>query len=86
MRLDLFLKLCCITRRRSEAKCACENGIVTLDGCPAKASRGVQPGRRVGIAFKNRYLEILVLKLPIGNISKSSVGSYYRVVRDEKIM
>ncbi len=83
MRLDLFLKRCCLTRRRSEAKRACDNGIVTLDDRPAKAGREVQPGQRVGIAFTDRYLEVEILKLPHGNISRAAARAFYRVIRDQ---
>ena len=64
MRLDLYLKRCCLTRRRSEAKRACENGIVMLDGRRAKPGHAVGPGRRVSISFLDRYLELKILKLP----------------------
>ncbi len=83
MRVDLFLKRCCLTRRRSEAKQACDNGIVTVDDRPAKAGRIVQPGQRVGIAFVDRYLEVEISRLPRGNVSKDAAKTCYRVVRDE---
>ena len=83
MRLDLFLKRCCIIRRRSEAKRACDNGIVTVDGQPAKAGRIVHAGQRVGISFMDRYLEFEVLELPRGNVSKADARGHYRVIRDE---
>ena len=83
MRLDLFLKRCNLTKRRSEAKRACDGGIVTVEGRAAKASREVQPGQRVAIAFLDRYLEVEVLKLPPKNVSKSDRQSYYEVIRDE---
>lgn len=83
MRLDIFLKQCCLIKRRSEAKRACDNGIVTVEGQTAKASREVQPGQRVAIGFMDRYLEIEVLGLPEGNVSKASARDYYGVIRDE---
>ena len=83
MRLDLFLKRCCLTRRRSEAKQACDNGIVTLDAQPAKASREVRPGQRVAIRFADRHLEIEILDVPAGNVPKAAAQTYYRTIRDE---
>mgnify|MGYP001391126824 CR=1 FL=1 len=83
MRLDLFLKRCCLTRRRSEAKQACDNGIVTIDDQPAKASRVVKPGNRIGLAFTDRYLEVEVLTLPRGNVSKTVARTHFRVIQDE---
>ena len=83
MRLDLFLKRCCLTRRRSEAKRACDNGIVMLDGRRAKPGQAVGPGKRVSISFLDRYLELEILKLPAGNVSRTDARSYYEVLRDE---
>lgn len=83
MRLDLFLKRCCILRRRSEAKQACDNGIVTVDDQPAKAGREVQPGQQIAIGFLDRVLEIRVLAVPRTNVSKRDASQYFEVVRDE---
>ena len=83
MRLDLFLKRCCLTRRRSEARKACDNGIVTVDGQPAKAGRVVRSGQRVCLSFIDRYLEVEILDLPQGNVSRAVARTCYRVIRDE---
>ena len=83
MRLDMYIKRCCLTRRRTEAKRACDNGIVSLDGHPAKASRDVRPGQRLGIRFTDRILEVEILEVPQGNVSKKAALSYYRIIRDE---
>ena len=83
MRLDLFLKRACLLKHRSEAKRACDNGIVTIDGNPGKASRNVAPGQRVSIAFIDQFLEVEILSLPVKNVSKSAAKSLYRVIRDE---
>ena len=83
MRLDLFLKRCSLVKRRSEAKRACDGGIVTVEGRAAKASREVSPGQRVAISFVDRYLEVEILKLPPKNVTKSDRQSYYKIIRDE---
>ena len=44
MRVDLYLKTICLMKRRSEAKRACDNGIVSIGGVQAKAARD----RRLG--------------------------------------
>ena len=83
MRLDVFLNTVCVVKRRSEAKRACDNEIVTVDGQVAKASREVQEGQRVCIAFTDRLLEIEVTGVPNGNVSRKDAGNYYRVLKDE---
>lgn len=83
MRLDQFLKTCCLVKRRSEAKRACDNGIVAIDGFTAKAAREVHEGDRIAIAFTDRFLDIEVVALPRGNVSRAQAQTYYRVERDE---
>lgn len=83
MRLDIFLNACRLVKRRSEAKRACDNGIVTLDGQIAKAGRDVQAGQRVCIAFIDRLIEFDVVALPRGNVSKRDAPTFYRVVRED---
>ena len=83
VRLDLFLKTCRLMKRRSEAKRACDNGIVSVDGIPAKAARGVKPGDSIAIAFVDRFLTVEVLELPKGNVPKAQAQAFYRVERDE---
>ena len=83
MRLDIYLNTCCLVRRRSEAKRACDNGIVTVDGQEAKASRVLRAGQRVSIAFSDRLLEFEVLAIPRGNVSRKRAPEYYRVIRNE---
>jgi ribosome-associated heat shock protein Hsp15 len=70
-------------KRRSEAKRACDNGIVSIDDIPAKASREVHPGNLIAIAFVGRHLDVEVLDLPRGNVTKAQAQEYYRVKRDE---
>lgn len=70
-------------KRRSEAKRACDNGIVSIDDVPAKASHKVNPGNLIAIAFVDRYLDVEVLDLPSGNVTKAQAQEYYRVKRDK---
>ncbi len=83
MRLDVYLNTCCLVRRRSEGKRACDNGIVTVEGQKAKPSRILQAGQRVCIAFSDRVLEFEVTAIPRGNVSRKDAPQFYRIVRDE---
>ncbi len=84
MRLDLFLKKCRLIKHRSEAKQACENGIVRVDGQPAKSGKAVKIGQRIAVDFTDRYLEIEILGLPQGDVPKALAHQFYRVVKDQK--
>ena len=83
MRLDQFLKACCLMKQRSEAKRACNNGIVSVGEIPAKPAREVKPGDLIAIAFVDRFLDVEVIALPKGNVSKARAKEYYRIVRDD---
>ncbi len=83
MRLDVYLKKCFLIKRRTDAKRACDNGIVSIDDHVAKAGREIAPGQHISIAFMDRFVEVEVLALPAGNVAKGTAHLYHRVVRDE---
>lgn len=56
MRLDKFLKVSRLIKRRSVAKEAVERGLVTLNGKPAKASSEVKVGDILSVKFKDQIL------------------------------
>ncbi len=85
MRIDKFFKLSRIIKRRTEAKKACDNSCVKINGKIAKAGDTVKPLDKVQIHFRHKILEIEVLEIPIGNISISRSSQLYRVMKEEKI-
>ena len=58
MRLDKFLKVSRLIKRRTVANEACDNARVTVNGRPAKASYDVKPGDGLRIAFGQRTLAV----------------------------
>jgi len=64
LRLDLFLKMARLIKRRSLAKTICDGGCVTLNGRIAKAASVVRIGDALCIDIRDRYLELRVLRLP----------------------
>ena len=61
MRLDKYLKVTRLVKRRTVANAACDAGRVTLNGRTAKASAEVKPGDVIEIAFGNRSVKAEVL-------------------------
>lgn len=61
MRLDKFLKVSRIIKRRTVANEACDAGRVTVNGRPAKASLAVKSGDEIEIAFGNQPVKLRVL-------------------------
>lgn len=63
MRLDKFLKVSRLIKRRTVANEACDAGRVTVNGKPAKASVKVRVGDIIEISFGNRQVKVEVLGL-----------------------
>ena len=60
MRLDKYLKVSRLIKRRTVANEACDGGRVTVNGRPAKASYDVKVGDVIEIAFGQRTLKVQV--------------------------
>ena len=61
MRLDKFLKVSRLIRRRTVANEACDAGRVSVNGRTAKASADVKEGDVIEIAFGTRTVKVRVL-------------------------
>ncbi|MCH3987305.1 MAG: RNA-binding S4 domain-containing protein [Lachnospiraceae bacterium] len=60
MRLDKYLKVSRLIKRRTVANEACDAGRVTINGRPAKASAEVKAGDVLEIQFGNRDVKVRV--------------------------
>jgi ribosomal 50S subunit-recycling heat shock protein len=63
MRLDKFLKVSRVIKRRTVANEACDAGRVMVNGKVAKASQEVKVGDRIDIQFGNREVALEVLDI-----------------------
>ena len=61
MRLDKYLKVARLIKRRTVANEACDNGRVTINGAVAKASANVKEGDIIVISFGNKEVKVRVL-------------------------
>ncbi len=61
MRLDKYLKVSRIIKRRTIANEACDAGRVTINGRPAKASAEVKAGDVLEIQFGNKPVKVEIL-------------------------
>ena len=61
MRLDKFLKVSRLIKRRTVANEACDAGRVSVNGKPAKASANVKQGDIIMIQFGNKEVRVEVL-------------------------
>lgn len=63
MRLDKYLKVSRLIKRRTVANEACDSGRVTVNGRVARASTEVKVGDVIGIAFGDRQTQVEVLSV-----------------------
>lgn len=79
MRLDKYLKVSRVIKRRTVANDACDNAHVSVNGRPAKASYDVKVGDILEITFGERTLKIRVLDVQ-EHIGKAGASALYEVV------
>ena len=60
MRLDKYLKVSRLIKRRTVANEACDAGRVSINGNPAKASTNVKVGDVIEIGFGNKTVKVEV--------------------------
>jgi ribosomal 50S subunit-recycling heat shock protein len=83
MRLDSYLSDTRLIKRRTQAKRACENKIVLVDGSVAKPGKEVRVGQIITINFTNRTVEVEVLEVPSKSVKKEDAKNFYRTIREE---
>ena len=69
MRLDKFLKVSRLIKRRTVANEVSDMGRVLINGNPAKAAKQVKENDIITIEYANRTVKAKVLKIPTGNVS-----------------
>ncbi len=79
MRLDKYLKVSRIIKRRTVANEACDAGRVTINDRPAKASADVKAGDVISIHFGNRDMKVRVLNVQ-ESIRKEDAEGMYEVI------
>ena len=79
MRLDKFLKVSRLIKRRTVANEACDAGKVSVNGKPARASYDVKVGDEIEINMGKSPLKIRVHKV-VEVVGKDGASDLYEVV------
>ena len=77
MRLDKFLKISRIIKRRSVANDACSTGHITVNGKEGKPGTAVRPGDVLGIRFGEQYHEYEIVSIA-EHAAKQDASSMYK--------
>ena len=79
MRLDKYLKVSRLIKRRTVANEACDNGLVTVNGKPARASYEVKEGDKISLRFGARTIMVEVVSVQ-ETVRQSEAAAMYRQV------
>ncbi len=79
MRLDKYLKVSRLIKRRTVANEACDAGRVAVNGKPARASYDVKVGDKIEISFAGRTVSVEVLSVS-EVVRKDDAPDLYRVI------
>lgn len=84
MRLDKYLKVARILKRRTVAKELADQERIMVNGRRAKPSTEVDFGDEICVQFGNRELTVKVLDTP-KQVSKSDAALMFEVISEKKI-
>lgn len=76
MRLDKYLKVSRLIKRRSVANEACDTGRITVNGKVAKASYDVKVGDVIEIRFGEKVIKAQVLNIAEHVLKNDAEGLY----------
>lgn len=79
MRLDKYLKVSRLIKRRTVANEACDNGRISVNGRVVKASYEVKPGDRIDIAMGARVVSVEVVQVA-ESVRKDDAAAMYKEV------
>lgn len=84
MRLDKFLKISRLIKRRTLAKEVADQGRITINGNKSKAASDVSIGDELTIQFGQKILTIEVKSLR-ENVNKSEATTLYEIKKEEAV-
>lgn len=82
MRLDKFLKVSRLIKRRTVANSICESARVFVNDNPAKPAKLIKEGDIITIEFKDSIKRVRVLRVPSGNVSINEASGLYEILQN----
>ena len=79
MRLDKYLKVARLIKRRTVANEACDNGLISVNGKPARASYDVKVGDQISLRFGQRTLTVEVVSVQ-ETVKQADAAALYREI------
>jgi len=82
MRLDKFLKVSRLIKRRTVANEVSEQGRVFVNNNLSKPAKQLKEGDIIRIEYFNRYIIAKILKIPTGNVSVQDAKDLYEIIEE----
>ena len=82
MRIDKYLKISRLIKRRTVSKAACEAGRILINGKEAKPGTQVKIGDKITLHFGGREQTVEVLDLS-EHVPKNKAAEMYRILNNE---
>ena len=82
MRLDYFLKISRLVKRRTLAKEMCDKKLIHVNEQLAKAGKIVESGDTILLASRSRKLKVRIEQVPERAVSKKEASTLYTVLED----
>ncbi len=80
MRLDKFLKVSRLIKRRTVANDVSDQGRVLVNGSPAKPSKQLKVGDIIEIEHYNKSVKVRVILIPERNITAQEASTLYEEI------
>lgn len=84
VRLDKFMKVSRLAKRRSEAHEALDHGRITKDGKTLKPGYQVKPGDVLEIHYATKFVTVRVLDVPLRVTPSVTPASLYEVLQSRR--
>jgi ribosomal 50S subunit-recycling heat shock protein len=84
VRLDKFMKVSRLAKRRSEAHEALEHGRITKEGRPLKPGYQVQPGDVLEIHYATKFVTVRVRDVPLRVTPSLKPAELYEILDSRK--
>ncbi len=85
MRLDKFLKVSRVIKRRPVAKTVIDNKKAKINGKVAKSGTEVKTGDILELEYFNRYFKVEIVDVPEGNIPKDKAQDLVKIIEVKEL-
>lgn len=82
MRLDKFLKVSRLVKRRTVANSISDLGRVFVNGNIAKPAKQLKVGDIISIEYANKTITAKVLEIPTGNVPVQLASTLYEIISE----